>query len=196
MSTMPTNINPTDSVSISLDQILASFKQAVIDRFQIMADHRLRSYQEYIAIPETSDIRHGDEANAVDQQFTRYMLEWLGFGPPDWTYNQPQPGTGKKSNRPDYSIRGSIGIAFIVEDKNSTIDFDREEHLKQMRRYCLGTAGYAVWCNMRKLLAVRFEPGNTLTHEILVDVSIEGLFGSQQILSLFTSLISFPPIII
>lgn len=182
MSTMPTHINPTDSISISLDQIVASFKQAVIDRFQIMADHRLRSYQEYIAIPETSDVRHADEANAVDQQFTRYLLEWLGFSPSDWTYNQPQPGIGKKSNRPDYSIRGSIGIAFIVEDKNSTIDFDSVEHLKQMRRYCLGTAGYAVWCNMRRLLAVRFEPGNTLTHEMLVDISIEGLFGPQQIL--------------
>ena len=85
MSTMPTHINPTDSISISLDQIVASFKQAVIDRFQIMADHRLRSYQEYIAIPETSDVRHADEANAVDQQFTRYLLEWLGFSPSDGT---------------------------------------------------------------------------------------------------------------
>ena len=52
-----------------------------------------------------------------------------------------------------------------------------------MHRYCLGTAGYATWCNMRRLLAVRFVPGNTLKHEILVDVSIEGLFGPQQFLS-------------
>lgn len=36
---------------------------------------------------------------------------------------------------------------------------------------------------MRRLLAVRFVPGNSLKHEILVDVSIEGLFGPQQFLS-------------
>src|SRR5437899_4613281 len=35
---------------------------------------------------------------------------------------------------------------------------------------------------MRKLLAVRFLPSNSFKHEILVDVSIEGLFGSQQLL--------------
>jgi hypothetical protein len=183
MSMPSTNNNPIDSVSNSLGQVLVSFKQSVLERFQILAGNRLYSYHEYLAIPETSEIRHGDEANAVDQPFTRYTLEWLGFSPADWTYNQPQPGTGKKSNRPDYRIRGSIGVAFIIEDKNSSTDFDNDEHLKQMHRYCLGTAGYAAWWNMRRLLAVRFVPGNTLKHEILVDVSIEGLFGPQQFLS-------------
>lgn len=172
-----------DTTSISLDQVIASFKQAVIDRFQINADNRLYNYQEYLAIPTTSAFRGSDEANAVDQQFTRYTLEWLGFSPSNWTYNQPQAGSGKKLNRPDYSIRGSVGIAFIVEDKNSSIEFNGEEHLKQMRRYCLGTAGYAVWCNMRRLLAVRFIPGNTMRHETLVDVSIEELFGPQPALT-------------
>jgi hypothetical protein len=183
MSMTSTHNNPTDSVSNSLGQVLISFKQSVIERFQIMAGNRLCSYHEYLAIPETSNVRHGDEANAVDQQFTRNMLEWLGFSPSDWTYNLPQAGTGKKLNRPDYKIRGSIGVAFIVEDKNSLTDFDSDEHLNQMRRYCLGTAGYAAWCNMRRLLAVRFVPGNALKYEILVDVSIEGLFGPQQFLS-------------
>lgn len=180
MATRPANGNAHDSSSLSLEHILASFKQAVIDRFQIMAGERLCGYSEYVALPETSDIRRGDEANAVDQQFTRYVLEWLGFSAADWTYNQPQPGTGKKLNRPDYSVRGSIGIAFIIEDKNSSIDFDADEHLKQMRRYCLGTAGYAIWCNMRRLLAVRFVPGNALAHDVLVDISLEDLFGPQR----------------
>jgi Eco57I restriction-modification methylase len=184
MSMTPARVPATDSSSLSVDQVLLSFQQSVIDRFQIMAGDRLCSYQEYLAIPESSDIRRGDEANAVDQQFTRYMLEWLGFSPADWTYNQPQPGTGKKLNRPDYSVRGSIGTAFIVEDKNSSIDFDNNEHLKQMRRYCLGTAGYAVWCNMRRLLAVRFVPGNALTHDVLVDIFIEEIFGPQPALAL------------
>jgi hypothetical protein len=172
-----------DSATFAIDQALQSFQQAVIDRFQIMAGERLCSYRDYLSIPITSDIRHGDEANAVDQQFTRFLLEWLGFSPADWTYNQPQSGTGKKSNRPDYSIRGSIGIAFIVEDKNSSIDFDNDEHLKQMRRYCLGTAGYAVWCNMRRVLAIRFIPGNALTHDVLVDIAIDELFGPQPALA-------------
>jgi SAM-dependent methyltransferase len=184
MSTTPARSSPVNGTSITVDQVLQSFKQAVIDRFQIIAGDRLYNYQEYLTIPETSDIRRGDEANAVDQQFTRYVLEWLGFSPAEWTYNQPQSGTGKKLNRPDYSIRGSIGIAFIVEDKNSSINFDPDEHLKQMRRYCLGTAGYAVWCNMRRLLALRFVPGNALTYDILVDLSLEELFGPQLSLPL------------
>lgn len=181
MSVSPSPSHATDAALISLNQVITSFKQAVIDRFQIAVGNQLCGYREYLAISETLDIRSGDEANAVDQQFTRYMLEWLGFGPSDWTYNQPQAGTGKKLNRPDYSIRGSVGVAFIVEDKNSSLDFNGVEHLKQMRRYCLGTAGYAVWCNMRRLLAVRFMPENTLTHETLVDVSIEQLFGPQPL---------------
>lgn len=111
------NNNSTASAANSLPQILISFKQSVIEQFQIMAGNRLCNYQEYLTIPETSDIRHGDEANAIDQQFTRYILEWLGFNPSDWTYNQPQAGTGKKLNRPDYQIRGSIGVAFILEEK-------------------------------------------------------------------------------
>jgi len=188
MSTTPARVPATDAASLSIDQVLLSFKQSVIDRFQIMAGNRLCSYQEYLVIPETSDTRRGDEANAVDQQFTRYMLEWLGFSPADWTYNQPQPGTGKKLNRPDYSIRGSVGVAFIVEDKNSSINFDNDEHLKQMRRYCLGTAGYAIWCNMRRLLAIRFVPGNALTHDVLVDISIEEIFGPQPVLIPQTSI--------
>src|SRR5450759_4029900 len=105
MSVSPTPSHATDTASISLDQVISSFKQAVIDRFQIMAGNQLCGYREYLSIPETADIRSGDEANAVDQQFTRYILEWLGFSPSDWTYNQPQAGTGKKLNRPDYSIR-------------------------------------------------------------------------------------------
>ncbi len=183
MSVSPSPSHATDTASIPLDQVVSSFKLAVIDRFQIAVSDQLCSYREYLAISETSDTRSGDEANAIDQQFSRYMLEWLGFTPSDWTYNQPQAGTGKKLNRPDYSIRGSVGTAFIVEDKNSSLDFNGAEHLKQMRRYCLGTAGYAVWCNMRRLLAVRFMPENTLTHETLVDVSIEKLFGPQPALT-------------
>jgi hypothetical protein len=146
----------------------------VIERFQILVDGRSCNYQEYLTKPDFK--RSNDEANAVDQQFARYTLEWLGFSAADWSYNLPQ--SGQKANRPDYIVSGSIGTAFIWEDKNSTLDLD-SEHLTQMRRYSIGTAGYAVWCNMRRILAVRFSQSDTFRYETLVDVSVEQLFGIQ-----------------
>jgi hypothetical protein len=166
----------------SPEHVYKSFAQAVIEPFQILAEDKSCSYREYLIIPKDSATRRGDEANAVDQQFTRSVLAWLGFKPVDWTYNQPRSDTGKKAGRPDYQVRGSIAIAFIVEDKNSSQEFDADEHLQQMERYCLGTAGYAVWCNMRRLLAIRFVPDTPLAYETLVDVSVEGLCGPQPML--------------
>src|SRR5947209_5003535 len=118
--------NSTSSNNVtSLNQVVDSFRQAVIDRFQITTvDNQLCNYQEYLSKPEF--MRSGDEANAVDQQFTRYTLQWLGFSTANWNYNEPQQG--KKANRPDYIVSGSIGTAFIWEDKNSTIDLD-DEHI-------------------------------------------------------------------
>ncbi|MDQ2716452.1 MAG: N-6 DNA methylase [Chloroflexota bacterium] len=182
MSTTNAHTNISSGVSSnSTVQVLVSFKKAVIDRFQIMADGKICNYSEYLKIPKDAPTRQGYEANAVGQQFARYVLEWLGYSPVDWIYNQPQ--AGKKANRPDYTVKGSIGTAFIVEDKNSTLDFD-EEHLKQMRRYCMGTAGYAVLYNMRRLFAIRFLPSNPLKYEILVDIAVEDLFGIQPLLSI------------
>ena len=172
------NRNGTSSTSTSdanALHVVDSFRQTVIDRFQIDdASGQKYGYQEYLARPES--IRSGDEANAVDSRFARYTLEWLGFKDSDWSYNEPQ--AGQKANRPDYIVRGSIGTAFIWEDKNSTLDVS-EEHIAQMRRYSIGTAGYAVWCNMRRLLAVHFSPNDALKYEILTDVSVEQLFGVQ-----------------
>ncbi len=161
--------------TLSPVQVVASFQQSVIDRFQITVDTQQCNYQQYLTIPESK--RSGDEANAVDQQFARYVLEWLGFSATDWTYNQPQ--SGQKANRPDYLVNGPVGTAFVWEDKNSTHNLE-EEDLKQMQRYCIGTAGYAAWCNMRRILAVRFLPSDILRYETLVDVLVEQLFGEEQ----------------
>src|SRR5438874_758462 len=167
------NVNNSGSTPISISsQVVDSFRQAVIDHFQIVVDGQVCTYQEYLAKPAAK--RSGDEANAVDQRFALNVLEWLGFQSSDWSYNQPQEG--QKANRPDYIVRGSIGTAFLWEDKNSTLDLDNEEHLKQMWRYSIGTAGYAIWCNMRRVLALRFVPGDTLKYTILVDLSVEQLF--------------------
>ena len=62
-----------------------------------------------------------------------------------------------------------------MEDKNSTIDLN-EEHLKQMGAIS-GTAGYAVWCNMRRILAVRFLSNDTHGYETLADIAVERIFA-------------------
>ncbi len=159
----------------TISQIVESFKSAVIDRFQMNVDGQECTYQEYLTKPEVK--RSGDEANAVDIRFTRYVLEWLGFRDGEWSYNEPQ--AGQKANRPDYVVRGTIGVAFIWEDKNSTLELS-EEHITQMRRYSVGTAGYAVWSNMRRILAVHFSPSDALKYEIITDVAIDILFGMQM----------------
>src|SRR5579859_8150598 len=171
-----------DTVTFTPSHIVASFHQSVIARLHVVVDGKEYTYSEYLTLPNTR--RSGDEANAVDLRFTLYTLEWLGFTASDWVYNEPVQG--QKGNRPDYRVRGSIGVAFIWEDKNSTLDLDEIEHLAQMRRYSIGTAGYAVWCNMRRLYAVRFSPGDALKYDILADVSLEELFGVQPSLPIHT----------
>jgi len=154
--------------------IVEQFRATVIERFQIVVDGRSFNYQTYLALPTAR--RSGDEADAVDQRFARAVIAWLGFVEADWNYNQPQAGQ-KSVHRPDYIVHGGVAVAFIWEDKNSTLDLERK-HLEQMHHYCLGTAGYAVWCNMRRILALRFITGETLNYEILADVNIEQLFGA------------------
>ncbi len=164
----------TDGDEVAL--IANSFKKSVIDRFSIKIGNHTLNYYEYLSLPTTE--RSNDEADAVDQRFARYCLEWLGFeNEDDWNYNRPQ--SGQKANRPDYVVHASVGTAFIWEDKNSTIDLDKE-HLIQMRRYSIGTAGYAVWCNMRRIFAVRFMLSDTLRYEILTDIAVEQLFDGSS----------------
>ena len=146
--------------------VAATFKESVVDRFVIRIDGHSLNYQEYLSLPKNQ--RSDDEADAVDKRFASYALKWLGFdNEDDWNYNRPQ--SGQKANRPDYAVNALIGKAFIWEDKNSTVDLE-EGHLKQMRRYSVGTAGYAVWCNMRRILAVRFLSIERLDYEVIADI--------------------------
>jgi hypothetical protein len=165
--------------------ILIQFKQAVIDKVKVTSPSGSAplAYAEYLNRPTTE--RSGDEADAVDNQFTRYVLEWLGYDSSDWSYNRPLHG--KKENRPDYIVRGSVGTAFLWEDKNSTIDFEETKHISQLRRYSMGTAGYAVWCNMRRILAIRFLANDTSRYEIKADINVEGLFGADAVASTIAS---------
>jgi hypothetical protein len=162
------------------DSVLNEFREAVIDRFVISVANQQRTFQQYLSLSPTE--RENDEANAVDDKFTRLTLQWLGYSEGDWSYNLPQ--SGQKANRPDFLVSGSIGTAFIWEDKNTTLEIE-PKHLQQMRRYSIGTAGYAVWCNMRRILAVRFLSTDTLRYETLADVSLEQLYGAQPALDEF-----------
>lgn len=155
--------------------VVATFRKMVIDRFSISKNGQSLDYQTYLSLPAAE--RSNDEADAVDLRFARYTLEWLGFDETSWHYNEPQ--AGQKAQRPDYKILASVGTAFIWEDKNSTLELD-DDHLLQMYRYCIGTAGYAIWCNMRRFFAVRFLAGDSFKYEILADVSIEKLLGAEQ----------------
>jgi hypothetical protein len=145
------------TLSLTPESVVQDFAQRVIDRVAIQVEGITHSYSAYLSLPAAD--RSGDEANAVDNQFARYVLEWLGFAEAHWQYNVIQGG--QKANRPDYIVSGSVGTAFIWEDKNSSLDLETE-HLLQMRRYSIGTAGYAVWCNMRRILAVRFSQSESL----------------------------------
>lgn len=169
-----------NALSADPEQAIRTFQAIVIDPIQVQTGSRVSGYAEYLARPALE--RENDEADVVDQQFARNTLVWLGFEPGDWTYNRPQ--NQQKANRPDYLVQGSLGVAFVWEDKNSTLDLELA-HLQQMRRYNLGTAGYAVWCNMRRILAIRFLPGESLRYETLADISVAALFGPQPALDVF-----------
>ena len=75
-------------------QVLADFRQAVIERFQLSLGNQQYGYAAYLALPPSE--RSNDEADAVDLRFAHFTLEWLGFQPSDWNYNRPQ--AGQKAN--------------------------------------------------------------------------------------------------
>lgn len=160
----------------SANSTLAAFHSNVIDRISLNVGGRQCDYRAYLELPASE--RSNDEANAVDQQFARYTLEWLGFADAQLDYNLTQ--TGSRENRPDYIARGPVGTAFVWEDKNTTLDLE-PKHIQQMRRYCIGTAGYAVWCNMKRIVAMRFAANDITDAESLVNVNVEALFGAQTV---------------
>lgn len=165
-------------MSVSVEDVIARFESEVIGNFQVRGrDGIERGYAEYMALPP--DRRSGDEANVVDRVFTAAVLSWLDYAPEHVTYNETAEAC--RANKPDYVAHAGIGTAFIWEDKSTAEELDLRQHLPQLRRYCAGTAGYAVWCNARRIVVLRFDPNGT--HTTLADVHIEGLFGLQRLLA-------------
>lgn len=181
MATGQRNGGMIDAGANSPDFLVESFKKAVIERLRIFADQKQWTDAEYGMLSEEKGRQSGNAAHAVERQFTRYTVEWLGFHPADWVYYQPQTGEGKNPQCPAYLVSGSPGVAFMVGDTESTCDCDRNEHLRQLGRSWSDPAGYAVWCNMRRILAVRCMPEHTGTYETLVDLSVENLCGPPQL---------------
>lgn len=124
--------------------------------------------------------RPGDEADAVDHQFSTRVLEWLGFGrvPSSVEHNRARDG-----GIPDHmAIVNAIPVV-VWEDKNTTEGFDVVGHERQLSRYAQGRASYAVWTNARRLIGFRVEPAGTLVR--LVDIDVLGVFGLQGALEGF-----------
>jgi N-6 DNA Methylase len=146
-----------------------SFSKEVIEPIRISVDGQLVDYRTYLDLPE--DRRSDDEAAVVDQMFTRRLLQWLGYGEDDWTYNRPLRDSERRSV-PDYRVVPEGKLAFVVEDKNTTERFGRG-HVDQMRRYVAGTAGYAVWTNGREVIGLRIPTLGDA--EILVRIHVRHL---------------------
>lgn len=166
------------------DEVVSQFRTEVIERFAARdktgTEH---NYENYLATSLSE--RTGDEANAVDIAFAQKVFAWLGYEDSATTYNRPEVGKGKNVNRPDFRVHASVGTAFIWESKSTSEDWNEREHSQQLRRYVAGTSGYAVWCNARRLLALRFDPNGQ--YSILAEVDIEGLFGPQRVMPVLES---------
>lgn len=125
------------------------------------------SYHSYLDLGE--ELRSGDEMPFVDERFTPRLLVWLGYLEADWIYNQGYAGE-KQRNRPDFMVRLNGATVFVVEDKNTTHDFGKED-VVQLQRYTAGTQGYALWTNARTILALQFYPGGA--YRILTEVTVD-----------------------
>ncbi len=153
----------------------ASFLREIVEPIQVDVQGHLLTYEQYLELPESE--RSDDEAAVVDQQFTRRLLEWLGYEESDWTYNR---ATGGSAVRPDFRVAPGGVTAFVVEDKNTTERF-APSHVEQMRRYVAGTAGYALWTNGRELVGVRIPPqGDPELLARLQVVAVPALTASQE----------------
>ena len=154
------------------NQQIESFRTGVIDRFRCAPPGRSAlSYAEYMLLPEP--LRAGDEADAVDHQFSTRVLDWLGFGAPPCNVQHNRARVG---GIPDHVVEVHGLPVLVWEDKKTTEKFVSSHEL-QLLRYAEGRVSYAVWTNARRLIAFRVEPTGTLVR--LVDVDIAAVFGLQ-----------------
>src|SRR5215210_3124969 len=161
------------------DRLVEEFRERVVEPFSVQhaGTAGALDYAGYLSLGAGE--RTGDEANVVDNRFTRAVLAWLGWSDGDFDYNAPEAGRGKHVQRPDFRVKSMGVTAFVVEDKASALDFD-PSMLEQMRRYAEGSTAYALWTNARQLRLERFGAGGS--NETLAVCSVEGLFGPAGVL--------------
>lgn len=147
-----------------------TFRGTVIEPLQVRRGTQSLSYAEYLRLPASQ--RSNDEADVVDNRFTRKLLEWLGFDAADIAYNYPTPGLPQ--NRPDFVAKMFGSTAFVIEDKSTDERLDSAS-IQQMRRYTVGTSGYCLWTNARSIVGLRFDANGD--YQTLVEVRVDSAFG-------------------
>ena len=144
---------------------VSDFQSQVLDRMALPGPPGTLSYVDYLNLPV--DARSGDEAAVVDDQFTRFLLEWLGWEAGDWRYNSG--GASTSTLRPDFRVLAQGRTAFLVEDKSTSLSWT-PDFVPQMRGYAKGTSGLVLWTNARGLRLFRFQPNGSAVPLAMVDV--------------------------
>ncbi len=82
------------------DRLVEEFRERVVEPFSVQHAGTARSldYPGYLSLDAGE--RTGDEANVVDNRFTKTVLAWLGWSGGDFDYNAPEAGRGKHVQRP------------------------------------------------------------------------------------------------
>ena len=110
---------------------------------------------------------------AVRSQIIEPILEGLG-----WDVENPeevQPNVSTEEGIPDYSLlKGGKNVLFI-EVKNLSVDVEREEHIRQLAKYCFGEGmKYGVLTNGAIWILFRaFQEGTTISERIIWKTDIE-----------------------
>lgn len=167
---------PSTGFSLNVEAIVGSFREEVVDAFNVADGARTLSYAEYLATPAPT--RGNDEADVVDAAFTTSLLIWLGWLKQDWRYNRSEK-TPASVQRPDFRVISGGTTAFVVEDKSTAESWDAHS-ANQLRRYTTGTSGLSLWTNGRTLRMSRFTSKGD--EDLLAICSVEALFGSAALL--------------
>lgn len=144
---------------------VSDFQSQVLDRLTLPGPSGPLSYLDYLKLSATD--RSGDESAVVDDQFTRLLLQWLGWEAGDWRYNSGKASTS--ALRPDFRVLAQGRTAFLVEDKSTSLDWT-PAFLPQMRGYAKGTSGLVLWTNAREVRLFRFQSSGTFIPLAVVDI--------------------------
>jgi len=137
-------------------------KEMLKEKLEMVVE-RMKKYRSYYEQNEM----------AVRSQIIEPILEGLG-----WDVENPeevQPNVSTEEGIPDYSLlKGGKNVLFI-EVKNLSADVEREEHIRQLAKYCFGEGmKYGVLTNGAIWILFRaFQEGTTISERIIWKTDIE-----------------------